>query len=55
VSRLLACLVTPYTPADWWQKPLDVVEQLAREVPCYRLRFDRSGAVVALLEDLCRP
>lgn len=51
VSRLLACLVTPYAPADWWQKSLDVVEQLARKVPCYCLRFDKSGAVVDVLRE----
>jgi hypothetical protein len=49
ISRLVACLITPYAPADWWRKSLDVVERLAREVPCYRLRFDKSGGVVDVL------
>jgi len=31
-----------------------LVERIAREVDCYRLRFDKSGGVVAILEDLCR-
>lgn len=54
VPRLLACLITPFVTADWWDKSLTLVEQMAREVPYYTLRFDKSGGVVAVLEDLCR-
>lgn len=49
IVRLVACLIMPYAPADWWVKSLDLVEELAGGVPCYRLRFDRSGEVVDLL------
>ena len=28
---------------DWWENILDTIAQLAREVPVYRLRLDRSG------------
>lgn len=49
--RLLACLIRPFVTADWWDKTLTVVERIAHEVPCYRLRFDRSGEVVDLLRE----
>jgi len=49
VPRLLACLITPYVTGDWWEKSLTLMEHIAREVPCYRLRFDKSGAVVDVL------
>lgn len=52
VTRLLACLITPLTCADWWERSLTVVEQIAREAPCYILRFDKSGDVVGVLEEL---
>ena len=51
-KKLLACLIRPFVTADWWEKSLTLVEQMAREVDCYRLRFDRSGAVVDVLRDL---
>ena len=51
--RLLACLVRPFVTADWWGKSLTLVEQIAREVDCYILRFDRSGQVVDVLRDAC--
>ncbi|MBC8446556.1 MAG: hypothetical protein H8D78_02290 [Chloroflexi bacterium] len=51
VRRLLACLIKPFVTADWWEKTLDLVEQMARELPCYVLRFDKSGAIV---EELVR-
>ena len=54
LRRLLACLIKPFVTADWWAKTLDLVEQLAREVPCYELRFDKSGAIVAQLGALTR-
>ncbi len=53
--RLLACLIKPFVTADWWEKTLALVEQLAREAPAYALRFDRSGTVVELLREMCHP
>ena len=38
--------------ADWWDKTLDVIEHITKDVPCYVVEFDKSGAVVALLRDL---
>jgi hypothetical protein len=51
VSRLLACLIKPLVTAQWWEKTLAIVEELA-QVPCYIQRFDRSGQVTRLLECL---
>ncbi len=50
--RLLACVIKPFVTAEWWQKTLEVVEQLAREAPCYVMRFDKSGAIVNELASL---
>jgi radical SAM protein with 4Fe4S-binding SPASM domain len=52
IKKLLACLIKPFETADWWQKELDLLERLAREVPCYDLRFEKSGRVISLLETL---
>lgn len=52
VRRLLACVIRPFVTADWWEKTLTLVEQMAREVPCYRMQFDKSGAIVAELKHL---
>lgn len=51
VKKLLAFLIKPLATADWWEKILALIEDLVREVPCYILRFDRSGRVVDALED----
>jgi len=37
---------------DWWLKTLDLVEHVAREVPAYRVQFDKSGAIKELLRQL---
>lgn len=52
VRRLLACVIRPFVTADWWEKTLTSVEQMAREVPCYRMQFDTSGAIVDELKCL---
>lgn len=53
-QRLLATLIKPFVTAQWWQKEMDIVEQMVAEVPCYTMRFDRSGAIVTALERLVR-
>lgn len=45
LSVLLGCLIRPLVTVDWWEKMLDLVEDMIRNVPCYRLRFDKSGAI----------
>ena len=50
LKKLLGCLVKPFVTAEWWNKTLDLISQIVREVPCYKLCFDKSGAVVELLE-----
>ncbi len=52
--RLLATIVKPLETADWWRKEMDVLERLIAEVPCYRMRFDRSGGIVRELDELVR-
>jgi len=52
IRRLLACLIKPLVTADWWDRMLTLVATMAREVPCYSLRFDKGGGAVTLLRDL---
>jgi hypothetical protein len=50
--RRLACLIRAFATADWWRKSLTLVEQMAREVPYYSMRFDQSGEIVKQLRRL---
>jgi hypothetical protein len=52
VRRLPFLIVKPLVTADWWEKTLDLVGQIAREVPVYRLQFDRSGRVIETIRSL---
>ena len=47
--RLLACVIKPLVTTDWWHKTLDLIEQMSSEVPCYVMRFEKSGGIVAAL------
>ena len=51
-KKLLNCLIRPFVTADWWEKTLSLVEEIACEVPCYDLYFDKSGKMVEILKDL---
>lgn len=53
-QRLLATLIRPLVTAEWMHKSIGVLESLVDEVPCYAMRFDRSGAIVPELEKLAR-
>jgi hypothetical protein len=50
--RLLATLIKPLVTAEWWQKELDVLEQIVKEVRCYSMKFDKSGKIVSELVKL---
>jgi hypothetical protein len=52
VRKLLACLVRPFVTSDWWDQILDLVEDIAFNVPCYSLYFDTSGDIVPLLQEV---
>jgi hypothetical protein len=49
--RLLQHLIKPLETADWWRKMLDLIETISGEVPCYTLGFDKSGAVLEVLQE----
>ena len=49
IKRLIPCLIKPFETADWWQKMLTLLEQIALEVRCYDLYFDKSGKVVDVI------
>jgi hypothetical protein len=51
-ERLAATLIKPLVTADWWIKEMDLLEQIAAEVPCFIMRFDKSGAIVGEMERL---
>jgi hypothetical protein len=51
-QRLLATLIRPMATTDWWHSQMDLLERIVAEVPCYAMRFDRSGAIVDELERL---
>lgn len=44
--KLLSCVIKPFVTANWWHNTLDVVDQLTREVPCYKMCFDKSGKII---------
>jgi MoaA/NifB/PqqE/SkfB family radical SAM enzyme len=53
-QRLLATLIRSMVTAEWWQKELDVLEQIVAEVRCYSMQFDKSGAIVSELVNLIK-
>ena len=53
-QRLLPTLVRAHVTAQWWNLELDILQQLITEIPCYVMRFDKSGAIVPQLERLTR-
>ena len=50
--KLMDCVSRSVVTAEWWQKTLNVIERIAEDVPCYRLRFDKSRAAVEMLKQI---
>lgn len=50
IRRLMACIIKPFLTADWWQKMITLLEEIAGEVPCYEMEFDKSGGIVPEIE-----
>jgi hypothetical protein len=53
IKRLLPRVIRPVESAEWWYRSLALVGELAKEVPCYRVRCDLSGHIVGIVEDIC--
>ena len=51
-GRILSYLVRPFANNDWWKKTLALVESIIHTVPCYVVRFDKSGGIVDVLRTL---
>ena len=49
LERWLPRIFRPLETSDWWDQTLELSEDLVRQVPFYRLRFDLSGDAVNLL------
>jgi MoaA/NifB/PqqE/SkfB family radical SAM enzyme len=52
LKDLLPRFVRPLVTADWWDRVLGLAEAIAVGVPCYDMHFDKSGRIVAALEEL---
>ena len=50
LADLLPRLVRPLVSADWWEQALSLAGDIVRDVPFYDLSFDKSGAIVEVLE-----
>jgi len=49
LKRLIPCLIKPFETTDWWQKMLTLLEQIARDIRCYDVYFDKSGKIVDVI------
>nr|NJM04205.1 hypothetical protein [Desulfobacula sp.] len=52
LRTLLACLIRPVGTLDWWDNSLDILMSVSNEIPCWNLKFDKSGTVFNLIKRL---
>lgn len=52
LGKFLSHVVKALVTEDWWDKTLDLAGKVSAEVPAYRLKFDKSGAVAETLKQL---
>ncbi|MBU1585267.1 MAG: hypothetical protein KKE44_21285 [Proteobacteria bacterium] len=51
-QRLLACLIRPLETRDWWEKSLDFLTLLSQQVPCWNLKFNKTGQIFDLIKGM---
>lgn len=49
---LLACLIRPLATSEWWGLSMDLITDVLKTIPCWKLKFDKSGEVLDLLRNL---
>ncbi|MGB3863706.1 MAG: hypothetical protein WA915_16625, partial [Candidatus Aminicenantaceae bacterium] len=52
IKELLACLIKPFVTKDWWNQTLSLLGEIAHDVPCYSMHFDKSKDFVCLIKKL---
>ncbi len=52
VRTLPFFVIKPLVTTDWWEKMLDLIAAITREVPVFRLQFDKSGEVRQVIKAL---
>jgi hypothetical protein len=53
-QQLLATLIRPVVSVGWWEKELDVLQQVIDEIPCFTMQFDNTGKIVKELNKMAR-
>jgi len=51
-KKLLATLIRPMVTAEWWQKEMDILEDIIAQIPCYTMHFDKSGVIVDKIAEM---
>jgi hypothetical protein len=51
IRRLLFLVIKPLVTSDWWEKTLSLIEKISYDVPCYTLKFDKSGEVQKIINE----
>lgn len=52
LGKYLSHVVKALITEEWWDKTLDLAGMVSTEVPAYRLKFDKSGAILETLKQL---
>ncbi len=52
IGGLLQAVVRPHSPKKEWEQLLANIEEIANNVPCYRLLFDLSGDIVDVISGM---
>ncbi len=50
-KRLLACLIKALITKEWWEKELDLITRMSKELDFFILRSDKSREIVSILKN----
>jgi radical SAM protein with 4Fe4S-binding SPASM domain len=50
LGKILSHIIKALVTKDWWDKVLALAGQISKEIPAYRLKFDKSGKVIDVIK-----
>ncbi|MFH2059636.1 MAG: hypothetical protein ABIJ59_12135 [Pseudomonadota bacterium] len=52
IHQLLSYIIKPLVTKDWWEHNFNLIEFISQKVPCYNLKFDKSGEILDLIRKI---
>lgn len=51
-NKLIGCIIKPLATKEWWDLTIDIIYNVANNIDCYNLYFDKTGQISHFIETI---